>query len=681
MRAVVRSDEIEDLVGTVGQTFLGVTVNCARCHDHKFDPIRQKEYYGIASALSGVRHGERDLSSFDPGAAAVRIRIAELQSQVDAIEKPVREQILAERQKNKVVPPDPVAAWNFDSSLVDLKGKLTLTLSGGARLAEEGLKFDGKNALVTSTPLPRALSGKTIEVWVQLENLSQRGGGAMTIQSAAGPEFESIVFGEQEPGRWMAGSEGFKRYKSVSGPVEHDAAKQPVHVAIAYSADGMIRVYRDGMSYGEPYKVAMPLSFAAGEAVILFGQRHTPAGGNRGLSGTLIRARLYDRPLSPSEVAASAASFREFVPASAIVAALTRDQLAERARIRTEIERLRTSVAANPRAYAVAPREAGATHVEVRGNPHQPGEIVRPVGISAIVAPDVEFGLAPDAPEARRRERLANWICGARNPLFARVAVNRLWQAHFGAGFVETPSDLGFNGGKPSHPELLDWLASEIARRGWSLKAMHRLIFGSAAFRQASRSDPVAAGRDAGNRLVWQRAPVRLQAEMVRDAMLSVAGVLDTRLGGPSFFDHAMHQAPGTPAILYTNIDPGAPGTYRRTLFRAWLRGGRSHLLDAFDCPDPSTSAPRRTVTTTPLQALSMMNNSLVLHLSDAFAARLWLEAGRDVGCQVDRAYRLALGRFPDPDERENAVAVVKRAGLPALSRAIFNCNEFLYFD
>jgi hypothetical protein len=210
---------------------------------------------------------------------------------------------------------------------------------------------------------------------------------------------------------------------------------------------------------------------------------------------------------------------------------------------------------------------------------------------------------------------------------------------------------------------------------------MHRLILSSAAFRQASRSDPVAVSRDAGNRLIWQRAPVRLQAEMVRDAMLAVAGVLDTRLGGPSFFDHAVHQAPGTPAILYTSIDPGAPGTNRRTLFRAWLRGGRSHLLDAFDCPDPSTSAPRRAVTTTPLQALSMMNNSLVLHLSDAFAARLLLEAGKDAGRQVDRAYRLALGRFPDPDERESAVAVVKRAGLPALARAIFNCNEFLYFD
>jgi hypothetical protein len=168
---------------------------------------------------------------------------------------------------------------------------------------------------------------------------------------------------------------------------------------------------------------------------------------------------------------------------------------------------------------------------------------------------------------------------------------------------------------------------------------------------------------------------------MVRDAMLSVAGVLETKLGGPSFFDHAIHQAPGTPAILYQSIDPGAPGTNRRTLFRAWLRGGRSHLLDAFDCPDPSAAAPRRAVTTTPLQALSMMNNSLVLYLSEAFAARLAHEAGKNAGEQVDRAYRLALGRFPDQAEKRVAVDVVQRAGLKSLARAIFNCNEFLYFD
>ncbi len=381
----------------------------------------------------------------------------------------------------------------------------------------------------------------------------------MTIATRDGLMFDSIVFAEREPARWMPGSDTFSRYQSVSGPAEKDAATRPVHVAISYAADGTTRMYRDGLPYGKPYKTAKPAVFPPGEAVVLFGQRHTPAGANRGLSGTLLRARLYDRALDPCEIAASAASFRDHVPSSQIIAALPPERNAERNRLLAEIERLRTSLAANPRVYAVAPRDPGPTRVEVRGNPNQPAEVVTPAGIAAIVAPGCDFGLKPDAPEARRRERLAAWVCNAHNPLFARVVVNRLWQAHFGTGFVETPSDLGFNGGQPSHPEVLDWLAAELVAKRFSLKTMHRLILTSSAFRQSSRSDPGAASRDAGDRLLWQKASVRLQAEMVRDAMLRAAGTLDSRLGGPSFFDHSVQKAPGTAAILYAPIDPSAP--------------------------------------------------------------------------------------------------------------------------
>jgi hypothetical protein len=319
--------------------------------------------------------------------------------------------------------------------------------------------------------------------------------------------------------------------------------------------------------------------------------------------------------------------------------------------------------------------------VNIRGNPNQTGDVVTAGAVAAVVAPGIEFGLAADAPEAARRKALATWMTSEKNPLFARVAVNRLWQAHFGVGLVEMSSDLGFNGGTPSHPELLDWLAHEIVEQRWSLKAMHRLIVCSSAYRQASRLEPSAVKRDAGDRLLWRKAPARLEAEMVRDAMLAIAGVLDDRLGGPRFRDQDVVQASGTPAMLYASVDPRTPGHNRRTLFRAWARGGRSPFLNAFDCPDPSTTMPRRPVTTTPLQALSLMNNSIVLYLSEAFAARLAREAGPDAGRQVDRAYQLAFGRDPGPDERERAINAVKRFGAAPLARAIFNSNEFLYLD
>jgi hypothetical protein len=454
-----------------------------------------------------------------------------------------------------------------------------------------------------------------------------------------------------------------------------------VHLAIVYSDAGWIRIYRDGRPYGSPYRLEgqSPLPLEANQVRVAFGLRHLPAGGNRMLAGTVVRARVYDRALSETEVAASAATF-DFVEASELAAALPENLRDEWTRARAEVDAIRAWLAAHPRrAYAVSPREDGETTIQLRGNPAQPGAVVSAGGIAAVAGLDPSFGLATDAPEAERRRRLASWVTNQDNPLFARVIVNRLWLSHFGSGLVETPSDFGFNGGQPSHPELLDWLASELVASGWSLKSLHRQIVSSAAYRQSSRLDAAGRARDAGDRLLWRKAPVRLEAEMVRDAMLAVSGQLNERSGGPSFRDVRPSQATGTPAVLYVPESPSAAGMDRRTLFRTWARGGRSAFLDAFDCPDPSTTAPRRASTSTPLQALALLNNALVLHLADAFAARLVSEAGPDARPQVERAYRLAYGRQPEPAERDLAVAVVERFGAATLARAIFNSSEFLY--
>jgi hypothetical protein len=301
--------------------------------------------------------------------------------------------------------------------------------------------------------------------------------------------------------------------------------------------------------------------------------------------------------------------------------------------------------------------------------------------VAALAGVRADFGLPPDAPDGERRRRLAAWITDPHNPLFSRVIVNRLWHYHFGAGLVETPNDFGFNGGRPSHPELLDYLASELEERGWSLKALHRAIVLSATYRQAATWNEAAARVDAGNRLLWRKTPLRLEAEMVRDTLLSVAGRLRPEVGGPSFQDFIVRQAPGTPAQLYAPAEPVGRELNRRTLYRAWARGGRSRLLDALDCPDPAATAPSRAVTTTPLQALALLNNALVLRTADDFAGRLRREAGPDVDRQVGRAYLLAYGRTPDAGELALAREVVQRHGLVVLARALFNSNEFLYVD
>ena len=299
MKAVVRSDELEDIIGTVGQTFLGLTVNCARCHDHKFDPIRQTEYYRFAAALDGVRHGERDLSSIDPALRSLERQVEEVASKIHAIEAPVRQQLLARRRETPAQLPTPVAAWDFDRGLDDRVGKLKVELRGGATIGPEGLRVDGRTGFAETAALPFALKAKTLEAWVKLDNLNQRGGGVFSVQRPEGGSFDAIVYGENEPNRWLAGSEGFVRTKTVNGPAEAEATKRPVHVAITYADDGAIRIYRDGQPYGDPYLSSGPLGFAKGESRVVFGLRHSPVGGNKMLAGLVVRARLYDRKLEP----------------------------------------------------------------------------------------------------------------------------------------------------------------------------------------------------------------------------------------------------------------------------------------------------------------------------------------------------------------------------------------------
>jgi hypothetical protein len=327
-------------------------------------------------------------------------------------------------------------------------------------------------------------------------------------------------------------------------------------------------------------------------------------------------------------------------------------------------------------AYAVKPDKPEPTFVLRRGDVEKPDEEVTAGALSAVTALNADFGLTKDAPEGERRRKLADWLAGADNPLTARVLVNRLWQYHFGRGLVASPSDFGFNGDRPSHPELLDWLADEFVRRGWSVKHMHRLIMLSATYRQSARPSAEAAAVDADNRLLWRFPPRRLEAEAVRDAMLCVSGQLNPRMGGPSYRPFTMTVFNST---FYNLIDETTPDMQRRTVYRISVNSAKNPLLDALDCPDPSVKAPRRAVTTTPLQALGLMNNSFVLRQARCFAERVAREAGDDPAARVARAYRLAFGRAPTAAEERRAVDHVRQDGIEGLCWVLLNASEFLY--
>ncbi len=487
MKAVVRQDELEDLVGVTSQTFLGLTAHCARCHDHKFDPITQVDYYRFVAALDGVRHGERESSSGvaraesqttaanqhssrEPVDARGSERLAELKRQLIALDEPVRERVLAARKaeaRPRPAPPQPIARWDFDDNLADSIGSLHGTAHGAARLEDGRLVLDGHDSFVATAPLANDLKEKTLEVWGSLASLDQRGGAAISVETLDGNTFDAIVFGEREAGQWMAGSNGFVRTQSFSGPREPVADKL-MHVAIVYYADGTITGYRDGKLYGTAYRSAGLQSFSAAKAHVVFGLRHLPVGGNKLLAGAIDRAQLYDRALSADEIAASAGVLGDSVSEDAIIAELSPELRSRRNKLVLELSRLETAerLRAGRVCYAVLPKQPEPTRVLDRGDTRRPKEVVAAGGIAACEANAAslksDFGLPPDAPEAERRVKLAEWITDPRNPLTARVIANRLWHYHFGVGIVDTPNDFGWNGGRPSHAELLDWLAAEL---------------------------------------------------------------------------------------------------------------------------------------------------------------------------------------------------------------------------
>jgi uncharacterized protein DUF1553 len=327
-------------------------------------------------------------------------------------------------------------------------------------------------------------------------------------------------------------------------------------------------------------------------------------------------------------------------------------------------------------AYAANSKQPEPTHVLLRGDVEKPGDLVSAGGLSAIRSPAADFGLASDAPEGERRIRFANWLTDPANPLTARVIVNRLWHYHFGRGIVETPSDFGYNGGRPSHPELLDWLADELRRGGWSLKHLHRLILTSAAYRQSARFDAVAAAKDADNRLLWHFAPRRLEAEALRDSMLAVGGRLNPAMFGPGFRPFTVKVFNSS---FYDLFDKDEPEFNRRSIYRTGVQSAKDPLLEVFDCPEPSVKAPHRSVTTTPLQALGLMNNPFVQRQAKYLAKRAEREAGGELAGQVVQAYQLAFGRPPTGAELTRAMKLAREHGLASVCWVLLNSSEFLY--
>ena len=685
-KAMTREEEMEDMISVVGQTFLGLTVNCARCHSHKFDPIPQDEYYRVKSVFDGVKHGDRPINNQADGkeregrAAALKKEIATVRETVTRLEAEGWK-LAATRQPAGAKPAGPVALarWSFENTPHgaipgELKGQAKIA-GGRLLLAKDGGSF------YESAPLPQEIREKTLEAWVTLADLQQGGGAVISIERETDKDFDAIVFGERQAKKWVAGSGGFARTSDLDAPEETAPPGTLIHMAAVYRADNSIALFRNGEPYGKPYTPGHPLqTYKAGSARVLLGLRHHGAG-NGFLGGEIKQAAIYDRALSVEEIATSFRSAGFSISQAEMLASLSEAQRAERDVALAQVKKLQTELdaikpAARESSYVGVRVQPAPTHLLRRGDVKSPAEVVKPGALSAIADLDAEFGLAADAPEAQRRVKFAEWLADPRNPLPARVMANRIWHFHFGQGLVTTPSDFGASGVRPSHPELLDWLASKFIESGWSMKAMHRLIVTSAAYRQSSETNEKAMKLDADNALLWRFTPRRLEAEAVRDAMLAVSGQLNLAAGGPSFrsFDVL-----GFPKNAYVPADKLGPEFNRRTVYRMNVNSGKEPLLDAFDCPDPSVKTPRRGVTITPLQALELMNNSFVQRQAAQLGERALKDANGDLPKAVQAAYRLALNRPATPGELSRALAATKERNLTSICWALLNSTEFIY--
>ena len=630
LTAQQRADQLDDMVATTGTAFLGLTLGCARCHDHKFDPVSQTEYYALSAVFAGVRHGER--AEPLPPERESRVRelddhIRQLEARLMRFTAPPPPELAAGARRPAVNPRENTESFSpVEARFV----RFTVRAStGGEPCLDELEVWSGERnvALASQGTRPTAsgtLAGYDIH---KLEHINdgrkgntrswisnEDGHGWVQLEFARPERIERIVWGRDHDGNFA---------DRLATDYVIEAALEPGHWQVVASSNDRQPVASAGKPTGPVYD--------------------------------------FNRFSEPE-------------------AQEGRRWLAELEGLRKE----RQQAAQAPMVYSGTFTQPGATHRFHRGDAMQPREEVPPATL-ALFHPEQ---WPSDLPEQERRRKLAEWIASPENPLTPRVLVNRLWQHQFGVGLVETPNDFGRNGARPTHPELLDWLAAELVQPtamdsasgassgAWSIKHLQRLILTSATWRQSSVPRPEALRVDGNSRLLWRFPPRRLEAEAIRDGILTVSGTLDKTAGGPSFF---LHDVDRENVYHYHPKEEFGPAESRRMVYAFKVRMEQDGIFGSFDCPDGSLVAPRRSISTTPLQALNLFNSRFMLQQSQAFADRLRREAGNDLTAQLERAWQRTYNRSATSAELAEATAFARAEGVPALCRALLNSNEFLF--
>jgi mono/diheme cytochrome c family protein len=671
---------------TAATTFLGITMGCARCHDHKYDPIRQKDFYSFYAFFNTIP--EKGLDGKDGNAEPMLQLIPDgLRPELDSIDTRLKElkpefepnriaPLVADWQKTALdrLPEAPraglLAHYEFDGNLSDASGNyrtarvVTGTPAFGGGAVGRAIDFKGDSIVTLAHGV--ALDGPfSMAFWIRPEGKKE---GEISIFRKGGLELAMDEF-EVIPER-RYGTHFIVRFNGIEvRTVKRVATDEWIHLGLNYDGAGKasgLQLFVDAnpaeLSVVSDRFLATPGSVAPVEI----------GAASKGYKGGIDDFRIYGRVLKPEEIdelahhesikqllalplSKSDKDDHERIAAYFLTYAALRQLQSDYAEYIRLKARKHDFDLAIPTVMvmreAEKPRES---FVLGRGMYDNPKEKVTPNVPSFL--PPLPPSLPKDAPP--NRLTLARWLVDPKNPLTARVAVNRIWQTLFGIGIVETAEDFGSQGDQPSHPQLLDWMATEFIRDKWDMKAMTRMIVTSATYRQSSRVTPELLEKDPRNRLLARGARFRLPAEFVRDNALAVSGLLEDKLGGPSVLPYQPsglweELAFGDVYSAQTYVQSHGPDLYRRSLYTFEKRTVAPASMNIFDAPDREKCTARRGRTNTPLQSLVLLNDPTFVEAARALAQRMLLEGGRDTGARINYGFRLATARRPEPKERQ----------------------------
>lgn len=652
-------DVMDDNVRTVTEGFLAMTAGCARCHDHKGDPIPQADYYKFVSFFRGTepmgRGGKQ--TEYIPTNEHADERAKTLAKNAEE-ETRIREWL-----KN--------AEANALDNLRRTKPALAQTVNNVGN-ASRWLVTDARTKATNWFYTVGAPADDWSTVGFRAEQARWQQGEAPFGTAVPGLQARTPW---TSPDIWLQTSFGL------------DAIPSNVVLHLAHDED--IELYLNGQpvlsrkDYTIEYeRIAAPKAFMA---ALQTGRNVLSAHVKQRAGGQFFDLGIEVDALTPSDV----------VLRGDLRAASRKDRETYRRGV-TRLEEI-SQYKASPGVEAMVITESGpqppATHILLRGSAHAEGDEVKP-GFPAIWG-GTDAAIPAPEPGARtsgRRLALAKWITSPDNPRTSRVMVNRIWQHHFGRGLSPTPNDFGYLGTAPTHPELLDWLATEFVAKGWSVKAMHRLILNSKAYRMSIASEPKAAAADPANDLFWRFNPRRLTAEELRDSILASTGELNLEMGGPSVYVPMPEEVLATSSTKGGKWGTSAPDqANRRSVYVKIKRSLQPPMFTDFDLADTDNSCPVRFTTTVPTQALAMMNSEFIHDEATALATRLKREAPDKLQLQIRRAFQLVLSREPDESEVALSLAFINRLKTEsnltpdlALQRfcvGVFSFNEFFYID